>query len=443
MCTVPMSLTTTTNPVGALPKGQEGLSLVELMVAVVIGLLTVLAITQAMSFFENQRRGTTTGADAQSNGALATYMVERELRLAGYGVYVNDEPDPKQVHDEPDPKQVHFINACARGSVRFYNSQRDPADIQFQPDNVPFVPVVINPPGIPAGDANSDVIGLAYGSSNMGLTGKGTDIMSGNASEFLVENPSAFATGDLMMLVPPLPPYPTAGSACSVYEVTSGPPRACTESVKIEPLGYGTAGYKNAYQNCAVTVPTHNKPGGLGVPAANYVLPESQSVKKNRPDGTSYYPRGQAFNIGNRDGLTFAYYAVRNGLLTRCNHTQNNCADAAKTGDADVWTPIAAEIVTLRAEFGLADAPAGAINTWRTTVCAAAGCVPTADDWLRLRAIRIATVARSQQPANVESVAPSWNGQEEIVLNDPPNRFRYHTTEVVIPLRNLVWGGSE
>jgi len=267
-------------------------------------------------------------------------MVERELRLAGYGVYVNDDPDPKLVNDEPDPKQVHFIDACARGSVRFYNSQRDPADIQFQPDNVPFVPVVINPPGIPAGDANSDVIGLAYGSSNMGLTGKGTDIISGNASEFLVENPSAFATGDLMILVPPLPPYPTAGSACSVYEVTSGPPRACTESVKIEPLGYGTAGYKNAYRNCAVTVPTHNKPGGLGVAAASYV-------------------NGQAFNIGNREGLTFAYYAVRNGVLTRCNHTQNNCADAAKTGDADVWTPIAAEIVTLRAEFGLADATCG------------------------------------------------------------------------------------
>lgn len=400
----------TTDPMLPLPRGQRGLSLVELMVAVVIGLLTILAITQTMSFFEGQRRGTTTGADAQSNGALATYMLERELRLAGYGVYVND---------AADAEQRRFINACARGTVRLYNSERVPNDIEFKADTVPFVPVVINPPGIPAGDDNSDVVGLAYGVSNLGLIGKGTEIVSAGASKFLVENPSAFLTGDLMLLVPP-----SAANGCSVYEVTSGPPMVCKEEKKIEDLGYGTAGYKNAYANCAVTNPTHNKPGGLGVPAATY-------------------QKGQAFSIGSREGLTFAYYAIRNGQLTRCNHAQNDCADGAKVGDAAVWTPVAAEIVTLRAEFGIAASPTGAVDAWRPEVCATSGCVPTADEWLRLRAIRIAVVARSQQPANVESVAPSWNGQEEIVLNDPPKRFRYHTTEVVVPLRNIVWGGSE
>ena len=408
MYTVPMSLTT--DPVRALPKKQRGLSLVELMVAVVIGLLTVLAITQSMSFFESQRRGTTTGADAQSNGALATYMLERELRMAGYGVYVND---------AGNAAQRRFINACARGTVQLFNSQRDPSEFEFTADDVPFVPVIINPPGIPTGDANSDVVGLAYGVSNIGLTGKGTDIISGTAAQFEVENASAFLTGDLMLLVPP-----NATDACSVYEVTSGPPRVCTENTNIAPLGYATAGYQNAYRKCAVTDPIYNKAGGLDVAAASYAT-------------------GQAFNLGNRDGLTFAYYAVRGGQLTRCNHAQSNCADAAKTGDVEVWTPIASEIVTLRAEFGIANAPDGAIDAWRTDVCATPGCSPTADEWLRLRAIRIATVARSQQPANTQSVAPTWNGQADIVLNDSGNRFRYHTTEVVVPLRNLVWGGSE
>jgi len=337
-------------------------------------------------------------------------MLERELRLAGYGVYVND---------AADAEQRRFINACARGSVQLYNSERDPSDIEFKADTVPFVPVVINPPGIPAGDDNSDVVGLAYGTSNLGLIGKGTKIVSAGASKFLVENPSAFLTGDLMLLVPPTP-----ANGCSVYEVTSGPPLVCRETKTLEELGYSTAGYKNAYASCAVVTPTHNKPGGLAVPAPVYV-------------------NGQAFSIGSREGLTFAYYAIRNGQLTRCNHVRNNCSDGAKVNDAEVWTPVAAEIVTLRAEFGVAASPAGAVDAWRTDVCATSGCVPTADEWLRLRAIRIALVARSQQPANVESVTPSWNGQTQLVLNDPPNRFRYHTTEVVIPLRNIVWGGSE
>lgn len=409
MCIAPTSFTTR-YPKLPLPGRQRGLSLVELMVAVVIGLLTVLAITQSMSFFESQRRGTTTGADAQSNGGLATYMLERELRMAGYGVYVNH---------ATNAEQRRFIDICARGSVELYNSQRSPADIEFSADSVPFVPVVINPPGIPAGDANSDVVGLAYGASNLGLTGKGTDIISGDASQFLVENPSSFATGDLMLLVPA-----AAGNACSVYEVTGGPPRVCNESNNIEPLDYGTDGYQNSYANCAVTPPTHNKPGGLDVPAANYA-------------------NGQAFSIGRKEGLTFAYYAVRDNQLTRCNHLQSDCANAGKVNDAEVWTPIAAGIATLRAELGVADTPGGAIANWQTDVCAASACSPTADEWLRLRAIRIAVVARSQQPVNAESAAPSWNGQTQLVLNDPPNRFRYHTTEVVVPLRNIVWGGSE
>lgn len=64
---------------------QSGFSLVELMVGMAIGLLCTLVIAAVMSAAEGQRRGTTQGSDAQVNGTLALYTVQRELAMAGYG----------------------------------------------------------------------------------------------------------------------------------------------------------------------------------------------------------------------------------------------------------------------------------------------------------------------------------------------------------------------
>lgn len=67
------------------PMRQHGFSLVELMVGMVIGLLVTLVIGTVLSSTEGQRRGTTHGSDAQVNGSLALYAVQRDLAVAGYG----------------------------------------------------------------------------------------------------------------------------------------------------------------------------------------------------------------------------------------------------------------------------------------------------------------------------------------------------------------------
>lgn len=73
----------------ALPKlharAARGFTLVELMVAAVIGLLTALVIAQVLFFSEGQKRTTTAGSDAQVNGALALYALQRDIQGAGYG----------------------------------------------------------------------------------------------------------------------------------------------------------------------------------------------------------------------------------------------------------------------------------------------------------------------------------------------------------------------
>lgn len=65
---------------------ERGATLVELMVGMLIGLLAVIVITQVMLISEGQKRTTTSGSDAQVNGALALYAIQRDLEMAGYGI---------------------------------------------------------------------------------------------------------------------------------------------------------------------------------------------------------------------------------------------------------------------------------------------------------------------------------------------------------------------
>ena len=63
-------------------RTQRGVTLIELMV----GMLAVMLISQALLVSESLKRTTTGGADAQVNGALALYTMQRDLQMAGYGI---------------------------------------------------------------------------------------------------------------------------------------------------------------------------------------------------------------------------------------------------------------------------------------------------------------------------------------------------------------------
>lgn len=65
---------------------QAGVTLVELMVGLVIGLLAALVVMQVFSVFEGQKRSTSGTADAQTNGTIALMYLQRSLQTAGYGI---------------------------------------------------------------------------------------------------------------------------------------------------------------------------------------------------------------------------------------------------------------------------------------------------------------------------------------------------------------------
>jgi len=64
---------------------SRGVSLIELMVGVAIGLIGVVAIFQAVTVWTKHTQTTGSGSDAQVSGTLALFNLERDLKQAGHG----------------------------------------------------------------------------------------------------------------------------------------------------------------------------------------------------------------------------------------------------------------------------------------------------------------------------------------------------------------------
>ncbi len=66
------------------PRNAGGFTLVEIMVAMVIGMLGIIIMMQMFSIFEAQKRTTTSGDDALNAGAIALYGIQQNIQQAGY-----------------------------------------------------------------------------------------------------------------------------------------------------------------------------------------------------------------------------------------------------------------------------------------------------------------------------------------------------------------------
>lgn len=63
----------------------RGLSLIEVLVGIAVGLIGILVIFQTLSVWDKFARTTSSGSDAQTAGTLAVFNLERDLKHAGMG----------------------------------------------------------------------------------------------------------------------------------------------------------------------------------------------------------------------------------------------------------------------------------------------------------------------------------------------------------------------
>jgi type IV pilus assembly protein PilW len=162
---------------------SRGFSLVEIMVALVIGMIGVLVIMQVARTAEAQRRVTTGSGDSQSNGTLAIHSVQRDIRLAGYGFNSLNAVGCK-------------LSIPARGSLSAVT-----LDV--------LAPVTINPPEdiVPAGDGGTDTLLIVHGDSE--APPEGDTIVSlediGTKRRVGVTSAVNFRDGDWVFVAPPSP----------------------------------------------------------------------------------------------------------------------------------------------------------------------------------------------------------------------------------------------
>ena len=342
-----------------------GFTLVEILVAMVIGMIGIIVMMQVFATAEAQKRTTTGTGDAQSSGALALYELQGAIRQSGYGF-----------------NSTSVLNCTLR--------ILPPPPSTAAARQVPvFAPTLINPVGIPAGDADTDTLLVAYGSSPG--SSEGDAIVLANGAALSMQTPANFAVGDRVIVAPAIE--------------TSPCPTLVLDRV-------------NTVAGNVVTI------------------------------GNSGAVSGQLlFNLGGSP--TIRAYAVRGGNLTACDFVQNDCTAAGSANDPAIWVPIASNVVGLRAEYGwdtTAGTMDGTVDTWNAVRPTAL--LDNACQWIRAPAVRIALLARNSQvdrnallPTSQTSV--TWAGAAPLLRNETARNnwrnYRYKVFETVVPIRNLPW----
>lgn len=153
------------------PLRQTGFSLVEILVGLVIGLLVTLVIVQVLTTFEGQKRSTTGTADAQTNGSIALYTIQRDVQMAGFGLPVFDTINPP-LKCNPSPA-VAGIDMFPL-SIADGGAASDSITIRYGLTPMGGVPVKIIDASDPVGVGDSVGNNMGCASGNIALISNGT-----------------------------------------------------------------------------------------------------------------------------------------------------------------------------------------------------------------------------------------------------------------------------
>lgn len=187
-------------------RRPAGFSLVEIMVALVIGSLAAIIMLQVFALSEERKRSTTGAGDSVGNGAIGFHQMQRDISHAGYGFGATS---------------VFHCNVLwtlpSGGNIG---------------TPVRLAPVAINPGTaiIPAADANTDTLLVMFGNANG--QPQGNPILGQSGSTYTVQMPSSFAVGDQVIAAP---------SACTSNLVLDRITATTTSNVTAATSGAGTA----------------------------------------------------------------------------------------------------------------------------------------------------------------------------------------------------------
>jgi type IV pilus assembly protein PilW len=167
---------------------QKGMTLVELMVAMVIGLGITLAISSVLIASENHKRTTTSTNDAQQTGSYAYHALDRALRGAGSGIA-----------ESAFPSDVGVLGCHLSAGGIFPRGTAFPVPFATFPLTSPLIVAPLLIGKNQSQDGVSDVIMVMSGSGSAGgvsrqITG------GGNATTVTLDNTVGFGHDDLLLV---------------------------------------------------------------------------------------------------------------------------------------------------------------------------------------------------------------------------------------------------
>ncbi|MDP2241104.1 MAG: PilW family protein [Burkholderiales bacterium] len=369
---------------------HRGLTLIEVMIGMVIGLIGIIIITQVYLVNESYKRSTTGAGGAQVNGAIALYTLERDLRMAGYGIASSDALGCGQIQ--------YYYNGA-------YSSPPGSASGALPP--MELAPVVITD-----GGAGPDTITVMYSTDAERIVPATLSKSMPTASaELNLDNPTGFSDnpGDLIIL--------SQGGVCTLMQVT----QVQVSALKLQHNPGGTALWNPA--GGGSLFPAYSQGTSvfnLGRPLVNtYSISSSslQLLSMFTASSTTVVPSYNATPVSLISDIVDlqAQYGkdngVNNGTITNASYTAND----------------------------------GIVDSYDTVKPA------TAAAWQQVLSIRIGVLARSQNyekpdppggACTATTVAPTWQGGTFAVPGGIPSCYKYRAFETVVPLRNMIWRQS-
>jgi type IV pilus assembly protein PilW len=417
--------------IGRSRRSSSGFTLVEIMVALVIGLITVLVIMQATTATEAQRRQISGGSSADAAGAIALQTIQRAVLGAGAGM-------------NGDSNAI--FNVCYLTTVNASNAAAGLANIALAANS--FSPIRIWDAAAPpahlnaAGfDANTDIVQIIGGGSDF-FFGHGVAVggwaeptnfahIAGASIDKTWDPIAGLHSGDLTIVV-------EAGQACRISQITglsnqgqnvlgetACDPAVANSATTGAQIKHGTVPFKNFHNGCRQEPSNWN--GGTAFTGTN----------------------GMLYSLGSPDRFNMRAFAIRGGRLTVCAPLYQDCTNTAS------WEVFGDGIVSMKAQYGF-----DADNDQIVTAAEWTRASPAAN-WDRLKAFRMVLVARNKQMERdiiaTADCAPVWAGyttadatctgapaagQVYLATADDGanwNRYRYKIFETTIPLRNLYW----
>lgn len=396
----------------------RGFTLVELMVAMAVGLVIALAVTGTVLTTGRQLKVVGSTSGAQSNALIALSAIDAAGRSAGAGLFANGS------------LVCPTLNAWKDGIVKSNGA-------------------VLMPARIADGGSNTASDTIVFTSSGSAGALSGTplvDKMTSSVGSLLVSNAGAWAASDLALVG-----APGSGQPCTLFQVTAAPT-----------VGTACAGNATA---CKTLERASDPSTGYNAPAGTYAAEPLFGFANDAGATPPVYGPAVVTRLGTsfrRDAFAIQcdalvqYDAFSLAALPACT--------APLTFDANV-NAMATEVVQMHAQYGISAAVASDIVTSWVDATGATWAAPSAANTGLIKAIRVVVVTRSKEPEGTLVTAATCTNGGGVVNAGPCSfddaqspvidlsavavpagkswrNYRYRVHKVVVPLRNVIWSSS-